>query len=126
VNPVWFAVVALLAGGAIAAGYFVFSRASDPYRTMQSLSVPAYLDNANSLRGNTYRVGGTVWDSLGWSPAAGRMYAIEVGEAKPTDPLPILVPAALNHVNLQKGQRFVFQVEVGEGGILIVRDLKKW
>lgn len=125
VHPAWFAVVALLVVGAIAAGYFIFSRASDPFRTIQALNVPAYLENANSLRGNQYRVVGTVWDSLGWSPSVGRLYAIEVGDAKPTDPLPVLVPAALNHVNLQKGQRFLFHVEVGAGGILLVRDLRK-
>jgi hypothetical protein len=126
VHPVWFAVVGLLVAGAIAAGYFVFSQANDPYRTMQPLNVAGYLENANSLRGNNYRVVGTVWDSLGWSPAAGRLYSIEVGEGKQADPLPILVPAALNHVNLQKGQRFVFHVEVSEGGVLLVRDLRKW
>jgi len=121
VHPIWFGVVALLAAGAVGAGYFIFARANDPYRTIQALNVAAYLENANSLRGNTYRIAGAVWNSLGWSPTAGRLYAIEVG----SDPVPVLVPAALNHVNLQKGQKFVFEVEVSDGGVLLVKSLQK-
>ena len=114
-----------MAAGAIAAGYFLFSKANDPYRTIQPLSVAAYLENANSLRGNVYQVAGTVWNSLGWSPTAGRMYAIEAGTGGATELLPVLVPAALNQINLQKGQRFLFEIEVGEGGVLVVRSLRK-
>lgn len=115
-----------MAAGAIAAGYFLFSKTSDPYRTIQPLSVAAYLENANSLRGNVYQVAGTVWNSLGWSPTAGRLYAIEAGTGgTTTELLPILVPAALNQINLQKGQRFLFEIEVGEGGVLVVRSLRK-
>jgi hypothetical protein len=37
----------------------------------------------------------------------------------------VLVPSQLNHVNLQKGQRFIFEVEVIDGGVLRVRSLRK-
>lgn len=124
-HPAWLLGVVGLVGGAIATGYFVFAATNDPYRTLQSLSVPAYLDNANSLRGNVYRVKGTLWDSLGWSPSVGRLYSVETGEGKSVELLPVLVPATLNRVNLQKGQRFVFEVEVADGGILMVRSLRK-
>jgi len=124
-HPAWFAGVGVLAAAAIAAGYFLIAKAHDPYRTLQPLNVPAYLDNANSLRGNVYRINGTLWDSLGWSPGVGRLYSIETGEGAAAELLPVLVPAALNHVNLQKGQRFIFEVEVAEGGILTVRSLRK-
>jgi hypothetical protein len=117
--------VALLAAAAIAGGYLLMSKVNDPYRTINTLDVLTYLENANSLRGNTYRVAGTVWNSLGWSPTAGRLFAVEAGAGKPGDLLPLLVPSALNHVNLQKGQRFVFEVEVVEGGVLRVKSLRK-
>ncbi len=124
-HPAWFALVGFLAIAAVAAGYFIFTKASDPYRTMQTLNVGAYMENANSLRGNIYRVTGAVWNSLGWSPSDGRLYAIEVGDNTPADLLPVLVPVSLNQVNLQKGQRFIFEIEVGEGGVLLVRSLRK-
>lgn len=124
-NPGWFVAVALLVGAAIAGGYLFMSKVNDPYRTINTLDVLTYLENANSLRGNTYRISGTVWNSLGWSPTTGRLFAVEVGVGKPGDLLPLLVPAALNHVNLQKGQRFTFEVEVIEGGVLRVKSLRK-
>ncbi len=124
-HPGWFVAIPLLVAAAIAICYYFGSKVSDPLRTTQSLDVLTYLENANSLRGNTYRISGTVWNSLGWSPTAGRLFAVEVGVGKPGDLLPLLVPAALNHVNLQKGQRFVFEVEIIEGGILRVKSLRK-
>lgn len=124
-HPGWFVAVALLVAAAIAGGYLLMTKVNDPYRTINTLDTLAYLENANSLRGNIYRVSGSVWNSLGWSPAAGRLFAIEVGAGKPGDLLPVLVPAALNHVNLQKGQRFVFEVEVIEDGVLQVKSLRK-
>ncbi len=124
-NPAWFIAIVLLAAAAIAGGYFFVSKANDPYRTLQRLELSAYMENANSLRGNIYRVTGSVWNSLGWSPSAGRLFAIEVDTEKPGNLLPVLVPVTLSHVNLQKGQRFTFEVEVVEGGVLEVRSLRK-
>lgn len=124
-NPGWWVAVGVLAVAAIAGGYFVFSKANDPYRTISTLDPAVYLENANSLRGNIYRVSGTVWNSLGWSPSAGRLFAIEVGEGRGTELLPLLVPTTLSHANLQKGQRFTFEVEVGDAGVLRVRSLRK-
>jgi len=124
-NPLWFVAVALLVAAAIGGGYLFIRTANDPYRTIHSLDVLTYLENANSLRGNTYRITGTVWNSLAWSPAAGRLFAVEVGEGKAGDLLPLLVPSSLNHMNLQKGQRFAFEVEIVEGGVLRVKSLRK-
>lgn len=124
-HPGWLIAVGLLMAAAIAGGYWLWGKVNDPYRTIQTLDTLAYLENANSLRGNTYRINGTVWNSLGWSPNVGRLFSVEVGTGKPGDLLPVLVPASLNHVNLQKGQRFVFEVEVIEGGVLRVKSLRK-
>ena len=124
-NPGWWVAVGVLAVAAIAAGYFVFSKANDPYRTISALEPAVYLENANSLRGNVYRMNGAVCNSLGWSPSTGRLFAIEVGEGRGAELLPVLVPTALSHVNLQKGQRFTFEVEVGDAGVLRVRSLRK-
>ena len=39
--------------------------------------------------------------------------------------LPILVPPSLSYLNLQKGQRYIFRLEVGDGGVLKAQDMKK-
>ena len=60
----WMILVAGLVLAAIAGGYLLFGKASDPYRTMSALPVADYLQNSNSLRGNVYKIEGTVSQSL--------------------------------------------------------------
>jgi hypothetical protein len=120
-HPVWIVVALILATGAIAGGYFLFNRVSDPYRTMTVLPVSDYLENSNSLRGNVYKLDATISQSLEWSATGGRLFSVEVG----ADVLPILVPASFNHFNLERGQRYYFKIQVGDKGVLTAQDVKK-
>ncbi len=120
-HPAWMLLAALLVIAAIAGGYFLFGKASDPYRTLSPLPVADYLQNSNSLRGNVYKIDGTVSQSLQWSPTGGRLFSIEVGN----DVLPVLVPPDFNSVNIERGQRFNFKIEVGDRGVLKALDVKK-
>ena len=79
------------------------------------------MQNSNSLRGNVYKIEGTVSQALQWSPTAGRLYSIEVGD----DVLPVLVPPDFKSVNIERGQRFNFKIEVGDRGVLLALDVKK-
>ena len=106
---------------ALAGGYFLFGRASDPYRTLTPLPVQDYLQNSNSLRGNVYKLDATIGQSLQWSPTVGRLFSVDVN----SDVLSILVPPQFNSVNIERGQRFFFKVEVGDHGILRAVDVKK-
>ena len=125
IHPLWIVAVFLLVLGAISAGYFVVGRVNDPYRTLAPLEVPAYLDNSNSLRGNSYKISGTIWNYLASSTQAGRLFSVEVNTGATTEILPVFIPAEFNSVNIQKGQHFNFSVEVDEKGILSVKGLKK-
>ena len=120
-NPLWFVAAFLLALSAIAGGFLMFNRSGDPYRTMTPLPVPDYLDNSNSLRGNTYKLDGTISQSIEWSATAGRLFSVDVG----AEVLPVLVPAVLNHVNLDRGQRYYFKIQVGDKGVLTAQEVKK-
>ena len=106
---------------AIAGGFFLFGKANDPYRTLSALPVADYLQNSNSLRGNIYKLEGTVSQALQWSATGGRLFSIDVGH----DVLPVLVPSGFNSVNIERGQRFSFKIEVGDRGVLKVLDVKK-
>lgn len=122
-QPAWLVAgffLCLLVGGG---GFWVYSQVSDPFRTLAVFPATEYLENSNSLRGNVYRVSGTVANQLGWSAETGRLYSLDLDEGK--DVLPVLVPASFNSTNLQKGQRFIFEVEVDERGILLARRLQK-
>jgi hypothetical protein len=112
-------VVAVLA---LAVSVFLVSRSSQPYRTTDSLDVASYLENANSLRGNTYRLDGEVLNALAMSPTQGRLISVQPEEG---GVLPLMIPSNFNSMNIQRGQRFVFMVEVDERGILQVTDMTK-
>ena len=125
IHPVWVIVVLFLVVGAISAGNFLVGRVNDPYRTLASLEVPAYLENSNSLRGNNYKISGTIWNYLASSTSVGRLFSVEVSTGSATEILPVFIPAKFNSTNIQKGQHFNFSVEVDEKGILTVKELKK-
>lgn len=125
VNPAWWLVVLLLCVGATAVGLYLFKYFGDPYRTVQPLDMGVYMENANSLRGNVYKIQGTVDKSLGWNPSKGRMFSVLVEHGDSPEPLPVLMPEDLNHINVQQGQRFNLRVEIGGGGVVLVRDMNK-
>jgi hypothetical protein len=106
----------------VALGFvFLGSKDKSTHRTVPSLNVGAYLQNSNSLRGNTYKLEGKVAESLAWSPDSGRLIAIEVDN----EVIPVLVTADFNDMNIQKEQRLVFLVAVDEKGILRTRKVEK-
>lgn len=119
----------LLAGGLvfllllIAAGGYFFGSGGAPYRTAPEFPVQEYLATSSSLRGNNYRLTGAVLNSIAWSPQAGRLISVEPTGSD--SPVPVVVPAELGEMNIQKGQRFHFLVEVRENGILYAKDLTK-
>ncbi len=120
-QPLWIiAAIALLAAAFLGSALFQ-STGNDPFRTVAVLDIPAYLDNANSLRGNIYKVEGEVSNSLAWSPSSGRLIAVDVKD----DTIPVLVTNEFNAINIQKGQKFIFVIEVDENGVLKTKDLSK-
>ncbi len=122
-HPLWLASALVLVLGFAAGGFWLYSRLSDPFRTLAPFPLPTYLESAASLRGNVYRLEGTVANQLGWSPQVGRLYSVETQEGAGV--VALLIPAEFNATNLQKGQQFSFEVEVIEKGLLRARALKK-
>jgi hypothetical protein len=120
VNPAWFAIVAIVVVAAIAVGWLLQGRVTDPFGKLPPFPAADYLENSNSLRGNTYKVDGIVGEQLSFQNNT-RLISVEVNG----EPVSIIVPAELRDVNVQKGQRLLFKVEVGEKGILKALDVKK-
>jgi hypothetical protein len=104
-----------------AAIYLLGSKDSNPARTTPPLDVASYLANANSLRGNIYKLRGKVAESLAWSPDSGRLIAVQTED----DIIPILVTPDFNAMNIQKEQQLEFILEVDEKGILRTRKVTK-
>ncbi len=123
VHPLWIGGVVALVAAALLGGRLLYKSVSDPFRTLTSLDVAAYLENANSLRGNVYKLSATVDTQLAWGPREGRLYSVDVEER--TDVLPVMIPASFNGMNIQRGQRYFFKIEVGDKGLLRVQDIRK-
>lgn len=131
IRPLWIIVAFGALAVAIAVGVLLQNGGGDPYRTVPALDLGDYLNNANSLRGNVYKLKGQITQSLGYSRAKGRLFSVTVDDdvaargSNGRDVVPILVPSELGYLNLQKGQRYTFRLEVGAAGILKALDMRK-
>ena len=119
ISPLWLFLAVGLILVAFVGSRFFLSSGSDPYRTIAVLDVPSYMENANSLRGNIYKAEGEVSNSLAWSPTSGRLIAVDVEK----ETIPVLVTPEFNAINIQKGQKFRFVLEVDPKGILKTKKL---
>jgi hypothetical protein len=120
INRIWLIVAAVVLAAAVGAVLIFKDSVTDPYRTLTPFPVADYMENSNSLRGNVYKVDCVVGDQLGYTNA-GRLFTVEIGG----EPVSLLVPAELRDVNIQKGQRFLFKVEVGYKGVLKALEARK-
>lgn len=123
IKPIWIIAGAALIICAFLGAQLFMNATSEPFRTVAPLDVSSYLENANSLRSNVYKLEGEVSNALAWSPSAGRLIAVSVDDGK--EILPVLVTTKFNQINIQKGQKFIFLLEVDERGILRTKDLTK-
>ena len=122
-NPLWIGGVAVLIALAMVGGWLLYRFISDPYRTLSPLDVTVYMQNANSLRGNVYKLNAVVNTQLAWAPNHGRLYSVDLDSRD--DVLPVLIPQSFNSMNIQKGQRYFFKIQVTDKGVLRVQDIRK-
>lgn len=109
-------ILALLTGG-----YLILGGTQDPYRTTSPFPVKDYLENANSLRGNTYRLEAQVDKTLEVSPDSSRLLSVESAG----DLIPLLVPSKLNAMNIERGQKLHFKVQINEKGLVVASDIRR-
>jgi hypothetical protein len=114
---------------AAAAYYSLTKNAPDSsLRTVEELSPDLYYENANSLRGNTYKIDAVIDSSLGNSPTKGRLFSVAVkGSDKSGNSavLPVLIPVSLGNLTIQKGQHYLMKVKVVENGLLQAEEAIK-
>ena len=134
IRPLWVALILGALALAAVVGVLVQNTGGDPFRTDQELDIDEYLTNANSLQGNVYKIHGSIAQSLGYSREKGRLFSVNVsgrgdGGGGSDDGgggvLPVLVPKDLSYLHLQKGQRYIFRLQVGDAGLLRALDMKK-
>ena len=97
-------------------------------RKVEELNPDLYYENANSLRGNTYKIDTEIDSSLGNSPTKGRLFSVTLKNANKNGApviLPVLVPMELNSLTIQKGQHYLMKVKVVDSGLLRVEEASK-
>lgn len=119
VNPMWLIAAAVVLAVAVGAVLFLKDTVSDPFRALPPFPVKEYMENSNSLRGNIYRVDCVIGDQLHYTQGA-RLFTVEING----EPVSLVVPSEVGG-NVQKGQRFLFKVEVGNKGVLKALEARK-
>lgn len=109
----------------VAGAFFLRPGGKSSFAALPELQVSQFLDNANSLRGNEYRVSGKVSEKLRWTPDNGQVISLEVGEAGRTELLPIEIPAQYSSLNIEREQRYSFKVKFREGGIPVATGVER-
>jgi len=126
--PPWLIVLLILL--AVVGGYYGLHQngGDTSLRTIEELDTSIYYNNANSLRGNTYKIDAEIDSSLGNSPTKGRLFSVVLKkQAQGGAPvvLPVLVPPTLGGLTIQKGQHYLMKVKVIEDGLLKVEEARK-
>jgi hypothetical protein len=118
----------LVVGGIVA--FLLFGEGGSPQGSSKQVAASGdfdirdYLDSANALRGNSYRLEGRVEEQLRWTRDRGRLLSVNVSGSTEASPVPVLVPQQFSHVNVEKGTNLALVVDVGDNGLLIARDVR--
>jgi len=116
--------VLLIAGDLLGGGGGGATGSSVSLRSASELDLQTYRSNANSLRGNVYRVEGSVEETLRWTPDRGRLISFEASDALLTIPVPVLVPEELSNVNIERGDELALVVRVDREGTLVAETIE--
>jgi len=93
-------------------------------RSASTLDLEIYRNNANSLRGNVYRVEGAVEETLRWTPDRGRLISFEASDAAFSIPVPVLVPEEFSNINIERGDEMALVVRVDREGTLVAEAIE--
>lgn len=107
----------LMSGGGGSGG----NKRSSGNATMLNLST--FRENANSLRGNVYRIEGKVEETLRWTPDRGRLISFDANDTMITIPVPVRIPEDFSNVNIERGTSMSMVVRVDREGTLVVESI---
>jgi hypothetical protein len=113
----------LLAVGVIG-GVVVTQTLNDPYRTLQVFPVTKYLDSPRALAGSKFKAELRVEADLAWKEEAGRLMLFSTAEDSRR--FAVLIPASVaREVYFTKGQTYLAEIEVKEGGLIYANSIRK-
>ena len=115
------AVIVLAIGGA---AVLVANRSSDKFAGLTPLPLGEYMDHANSLSGNVYKLSCTVTAKPRYTENNGQFIFVETEDGGNMVDLGVYVPVELYGTNLDRGDTITARVEVRGGGILALQEIQ--
>lgn len=113
--------IVLAVGGLV---FFMANRSSDKFADLTPLPVGEYMDNANSLSGNVYKMTGIVTKKERYTEKNGQMIIVEVEDGGAVFDLPVYVPVELYGTNIDRGDSITSKVEVRSLGMIALQELE--
>jgi hypothetical protein len=114
-----FLLVALLGVGAI----WLVSYLNDPFRKLEPFPVDRYFADYHPLAGLTFRISAQVEADLGWKDGMGRLMAFT--PSSESRQLAVFIPPSLSGVFFNKGQNYMLELRVKEGGLIYATACRK-
>ena len=107
-----------------AAGIYTWKHTvGNPYRTLEVFSADKYFENPTALIGNRFQATLRVEGDLGWSSEVGKLMVFTVdGDSRY---IPVLVQGDQLKYAFSKGQTYLAQIQVREGGLLCATEIRK-
>ena len=104
-------------------GYLLYSHLNDPLRTLEVFPVTKYLEGYKSLQGSRFKGELTVENDLGFKERAGRLMTFSTKES--THPMVVMIPSTLAGTYFVKGQHYLTELEVKDGGLIYANSCRK-
>lgn len=108
----------------VVSGIFVTSYLNDPYRTLEPFPVAKYFEGHRGVAGAKFKGELRVEADLGWKEGVGRLMLFSAeGDSRP---IAVMIPAAVGkEIYFTKGQSYLSELEVKEGGLIYANSIRK-
>lgn len=104
--------------------FFLMGYLNDPYRTMEPFPVSKFLDSPRALLGSKFQAELRVEANLAYKDEVGRLMLFSTSED--SRPVAVMVPDAVaQDIYFTKGQTYMAELEVKEGGLIYANSCKK-
>ncbi len=119
----WIGLSVVVAAIAAVAILFLFRSLNDPYRTLEHFPVAKYLDSHRALAGSKFKAVLRVENDLGWKEGVGRLMLFSTSED--ARPIAVMIPAGMTDIYFTKGQTYMAELEVKEGGLIYANSIRR-
>lgn len=118
------ALIGAVSAVVIAAAIFLSMKVgTDPFRSLEEFPVETYLRNHESLLGSRFKAELTLEAELGGEMGRGRLFSFRSPSTGRI--VPVLIPEHIQQGTFDRGQRYLLELEVRQGGTIQANGCRK-